>query len=274
MADRILWRLQWSLMFVVMVQVTIVSSKVHISRSRMNMLSSKRFYGLNQFLLRTHRRENLRHISDGNHISGGNIPANLMANKYSYLKYAPKKRNIRRKKLLKKLGKDFNSKWMSIDEPDNEHDVTRTGKGRLFTPDYKLVSELENLNFTLIDGNEATELKPQVRKTLEMWLLQFSSCHVTYEWYDLGRLFWPRWVRKGSCDDKSPCSWPPGMFCVPAESHNIYLLRWHCLTPRHQRRLSAIKESVPEGQHLQRRHMKCRWRKVPYPVTGECFCSC
>jgi len=26
----------------------------------------------------------------------------------------------------------------------------------------------------------------------------------------------------------APCSWPPGMMCVPGVARNLQILRWHC----------------------------------------------
>ena len=102
----------------------------------------------------------------------------------------------------------------------------------------------------------------------EEWLIQRSSCPVTFQWEDLGEYFWPRWVRKGHClnDDKKVtsssslgCSWPQGMKCVAGESETLHILRWHC----------RRRGSNPE----QNRH-KCKWYKVPFPVTKSCKCAC
>lgn len=97
-------------------------------------------------------------------------------------------------------------------------------------------------------------LKPSVRKYIEKWLLQLASCPLRPAWTDLGPLFWPRWVRRGSCGDDDPeivdvrrrrrgrrrpapsCSWPPGMRCVPEASQTVRLLRWRCdASPRRRR---------------------------------------
>jgi len=198
-----------------------------------------------------------------------------------------------------------------------------------------------NVNFTVLDPSTGQHhpLKPSVRKYLERWLLERASCPIRLVWNDMGALFWPRWVRRGECDDETTagysrdviadsqhdkdkiiksCSWPPGMRCVPEASRNIHLLRWQCRQAHHhrtsqsrwatsaversvvrryspaaktsykQQRGGSIVDSSTSGrQHRYYRlpmeaplgssapdRMRCRWKKVPYPITTECFCSC
>ena len=94
-------------------------------------------------------------------------------------------------------------------------------------------------------GGAGRPLKPSVRKYLEKWLLQRATCRLHPAWTDLGPLFWPRWVRRGSCGDDdglggggSSCSWPPGMRCVPEVSRTVRLLHWHCGATSRRRRPS------------------------------------
>lgn len=118
---------------------------------------------------------------------------------------------------------------------------------------------LRHVDFNLRDdvGGSSRPLKPSVRKYVEKWLLQRASCRLQPAWTDLGALFWPRWVRRGSCGEEDPaitdvrsshgrrrgrrraarsCSWPPGMRCVPETSQTVRLLRWHCSASARQRR--------------------------------------
>ncbi len=101
---------------------------------------------------------------------------------------------------------------------------------------------------------------------------------MSYNWLDLGDLFWPRWVKKGHCessldiarqDDNSnadnnsnnnsfDCSWPRGMKCMAGKSKVLHILRWHCRLRR---------TNSGKSKH------KCRWYKVPYPVTESCMCG-
>ena len=118
---------------------------------------------------------------------------------------------------------------------------------------------LRHVDFSLRDdvAGSSRPLKPSVRKYIEKWLLQRASCRLHPAWTDLGALFWPRWIRRGSCGEDAAgvsdvrsshrrrhgrrraapsCSWPPGMRCVPEASQTIRLLRWHCSASARRRR--------------------------------------
>ena len=219
--------------------------------------------------------------------------------------HPPKRKNMKREKLLKKLGKDYNPRFMSFVKPDsNKREPEVTTK---YTLDPLLLGELRNLNLSsfIEDNKDDLVRKPDVQKVMEKWLLQRASCPIHFVWDDLGTYFWPRWVRKGNCGNDFPCSWPPGMHCVPAESQTIFLLRWHCRRKRYksegkrnrkrnqrakrdvamrpdnrQTRSSHLRIQLPSNRWHKKQHrpkkdtVKCRWTKVRYPVTAECFCSC
>jgi hypothetical protein len=94
-------------------------------------------------------------------------------------------------------------------------------------------------------------MKPYMQKLMEKWLLDKASCPVRFSWKDIGGLFWPRWIKLGECMSGNPCSWPPGMHCVPAESHTIYVLRWHCRKRKRQgRKLLHTPPKVEDEEHL------------------------
>ena len=118
---------------------------------------------------------------------------------------------------------------------------------------------IRRVDFSLRDDvtGATLPLKPSVRKYVEKWLMQRASCRLRPAWTDLGELFWPRWVRRGSCEENDPaltdvrpsqrrrhgrrrpapsCSWPPGMRCVPEASQTVKLLRWHCSVSARRRR--------------------------------------
>lgn len=96
------------------------------------------------------------------------------------------------------------------------------------------------------NNNGDSDMTSGVLDVVKSWLMQKASCPVYYRWEDLGLLYWPRWVRRGMCSIKdtplfklasesasqvpkfSPCSWPPGMHCVPAEAKKLKILRWQC----------------------------------------------
>ncbi|KAK3091529.1 hypothetical protein FSP39_020544 [Pinctada imbricata] len=203
-----------------------------------------------------------------------------------FMRYAPKKKNLKKKRLLRKLGRDFDEKWMSISPPppvEDNNDVIISE-----TPvqiDLKLTHFYKDLNLTFLDdSNKVVNLSHQHLELFRGWLLRHGSCPVTYVWEDLGVLFWPRWIRRGHCDATVSCSWPPGMSCVPAESKIIKLLRWNCKRRRrkwrkrkHNRKTNSLADDKNKNKSRDMkklRGMKCKWLKVPFPIVDECFCSC
>ena len=231
--------------------------------------------------------------------------------RHSFVQIAPKKKQSREKSLYKLLGQDFNPKWMSVAAPADGAKAVTVARSHL--SESELVADLARVNTTRIkDGAGGwITLNSQVSKVIEKWLLQKASCPITYVWDDLGSYFWPRWIKRGTCDrhargaaasssgwlgqgirlqdftnpkqedDYESCSWPPGMHCVPADSRTIYILRWHCRRRSGRRRKLSDKvhktaKTRMGASHRQgrRTRMRCSWLKVPYPVTSECFCSC
>ena len=163
----------------------------------------------------------------------------------------------------------------------------------------------ENLNSNDIFEDETTaeNVRGQMIAVFQQWLVRKSSCPVAYQWKDLGEYFWPRWVRQGGCGDSlkkdeddddddmyeedddeefgalrlgkadsvsKACSWPMGMKCVPGKAKTLHILRWHC-------RRRKTSEETSDGRHRRNRRQsrhKCKWYKVPYPVTSNCKCAC
>ena len=154
----------------------------------------------------------------------------------------------------------------------------------------RLVEEINKLGLSKeleeLGGSQSNVIDSQAIAIFQQWLVRRSSCPVNFKWDDLGEYFWPRWIRQGTCnqteaketaetasaaasentDDSNKnssiggCSWPQGMHCVQGEVQMLQILRWHCRT-RHDR-----------GKNAKRR--KCKWYKVPYPVTASCKCAC
>ncbi|XP_050392429.1 noggin-2 [Patella vulgata] len=202
-----------------------------------------------------------------------------------YTKFLPKKKNLKTRKLIKRLGHAFNPEWMSIDQPVHIHEVVSD------EVDIKLVSEARHVNFSMSGSDgKRQNISGSMLAAFQEWLVQRGSCPVHFVWEDLGINFWPRWVKRGFCVDEQSCSWPPGMHCLPAENRRIRLLRWQC-QPRGAKFKggryvgkkgdddvdSNATENWPKITHKQRRKrygMKCKWIKIPYPITDECFCSC
>ena len=137
------------------------------------------------------------------------------------------------------------------------------------------------------DRDAGTEIT-KMASIFKQWLVRKSVCPTTFTWIDLGIYFWPRWIKVGACaaDELMPkmndystqgkdnliqnnkrsnnCSWPKGMQCGPDAAETLQILRWHC---RKRRRLGTTHQTRKRHIH------KCKWYKVPYPVTSSCKCS-
>ncbi|XP_074647925.1 noggin-2-like [Tubulanus polymorphus] len=196
-------------------------------------------------------------------------------------RFKPKKRNLREKRLLRVLGEDYNAEWMSIDRPNVLE--FKQNSGIAYKTDPMLRQALRDLNFTFQDPTGSTfQPQPQLVNVFKDWLIRKASCPVHFRWHDVGELYWPRWVKKGECDNGTPCSWPAGMRCIPVDSHTVYILRWHCRLslPRRRSRVRGFrniysKRRLRDGDNEDHpREVRCKWLKVPYPVIAECFCSC
>jgi noggin len=212
------------------------------------------------------------------------LPEPLLQTAMTYYQTLPENVNV--KELLLKLGAQFDPKWMSVDRPFEDMQKVEVSPTTAFDPD--LLIDLRELNFSYVDEDiGVVKLKPQWQKAVEKWLLQKSSCPVQYLWDDVGPFFWPRWIKKGSCANVKACSWPPGMHCVPSpRPMTIRILRWHC-RPRRVRTNPAKRNDPPRDVRKNRKRkqkkdkrnrrpfrVKCRWRKVRYPITTQCFCAC
>ncbi|KAF5405233.1 Bone morphogenetic protein antagonist noggin [Paragonimus heterotremus] len=156
------------------------------------------------------------------------------------------------RKLRKILGPAFQTDWMSIESPPNDSGKSVRSTMTLMEPDNRLLSALDNLNFTVLRPAKGTDVVIPVEMTSEQisllkdWLIQRATCRMDYIWEDLGSLFWPRWIRRGICVNTAVCSWPPGMRCRPSGSRSLTLLRWVC------------KNESKDGSDERR-----RWRRGP-----------
>lgn len=195
----------------------------------------------------------------------------------------PNGRDMNPKRLRRKLGIEFDEEWMSIDDPSSIRPVVSPD---VLPRNAQLMDELMALNISQI-------VSPLVREQLHQWLLAKAGCPVVYQWTYIGPLFWPAWVKRGTCPGDKSCSWPSGMRCVPGpQPHIIRLMRWHCrpvASQPHQQTSSAIAAAAAlredstshtlggggrDGGSSSGRRMKCKWLQVPFPVTAECVCSC
>ena len=213
--------------------------------------------------------------------------------------FMPAKKDLRKKRLLKRLGADLSRNWMASEKPQDNGGKTTTVVER--HADTHLAADVSKLNFTYVDDDgDAVTMTTYVQHIVERWLVQKAICRVRFQWRDMGALFWPRWVRHGECSGETSCSWPPGMHCVPVERHAIRLLRWQCRRrprrgrkrKRRNRRRRNRKRNHKRGRKQnklatgkrlannkkrfwsQKNNLICRWLKVPYHVTSKCSCSC
>ena len=200
-------------------------------------------------------------------------------------KRRPRGKHLKTVRLAKKMGDDFNPSWMSVERP-----AGGTYNLKVSLPEAtvaELMEQVTDLDIEsdirqLLGENEEHRHEPTVSRAVgafQQWLIKKSSCPVLFQWADLGEYFWPRYVRQGECQTKekkesggsgsngNSCSWPRGMSCNPADAEVLQLLRWQC-----SRRKTPDLLGLTVRQKI-RKTYKCRWIKVPYPVTSSCRCE-
>lgn len=159
-------------------------------------------------------------------------------------KYDPRKQDLAERTLKRKLGRNFDPVFMSINSPPVvENRTALEAQSRLMGP---IPNQLKQLDLVTV-GKKA-------RRKFTQWLWAYTHCPVGYVWKDLGVRFWPRYVKEGQCLNERSCSFPAGMFCMPDKSVTKTFLRWYC-----------------QG-FLQKKY--CMWIQVQYPIISECKCSC
>ncbi|XP_026813852.1 noggin-1-like [Rhopalosiphum maidis] len=194
----------------------------------------------------------------------------------------PRKKDMKADKLNRLIGSDYNEMWMSKTAivtayHGNASDAVGVKSSETSGPD--------NLQFP-------EQLPAQYQEMMRTWLVHRSTCPVEYVWTDLGKSFWPRWIKNGRCgrSETMSCSWPPGMSCMPSSIKVLNLLRWHCWLKnrknkrknRERKMMELLKVHAARGRRATgpRKNKKkddkfrCLWIKVPYPVTEDCTCSC
>lgn len=205
-----------------------------------------------------------------------------------HFKKRPKRKNLKPARLLRKMGPDFDPTWMSMEIPSqllsvemSENQMAQLVKEVTSLNLEEELNDISNLSEFQLDEDQDLDpkLKSSMISAFEQWLVKKSSCPITFRWEDLGEYFWPRWIKKGQCSGSSKdqgsssssedsplgCSWPYGMKCVPGEVKTVHILRWHC------RRRSRSKKMGKGSNSLRQ---KCKWYKIPYPVTSSCRCAC
>lgn len=199
-----------------------------------------------------------------------------------FMRYAPKQQDLKLKRLIKKLGDDFNDKWMSIERPiDADQSEVRISDSEII--DEKLMKDVETLNMTLTDSDNAVaNISDHTLNLFKRWLLLHGTCNIHFVYTDIGSMFWPRWIRKGICTTEVSCSWPPGMSCLPTEGEVIRILRWNCRRGkrkhkkgrRNKQKYSNAVKDLRKRRRDRYGGMRCKWLKIPYAVNSKCVCSC
>jgi noggin len=184
-------------------------------------------------------------------------------------RYDPRPQDVTHSSLRTVLGRNFDPNFMSIHRPisfknsslvDSDFPFRKNRHGRLVPKDPdKLPDYLRKVRFRYLwlpDGSRSlSSVKSnRLEYKLQNYLWAYTACPVVFRWRDLGKRFWPRWLKEGHCPKKKhSCSIPPGMNCQVADGEYKVVLRWHC------------SDKYEKG---------CRWIQAELPVVTRCECSC
>lgn len=196
--------------------------------------------------------------------------------------YMPSANQMKIKKLIRRLGRHFDPEFMSIENPDFSNNVVGAEKAEhennLFS------GQSRDIIRWLNQHNLESGISNQTLHQMAELLGSISSCRVKHEWDELGSLFFPRFVRTGSCVSQGSCSWPPGMTCKPGREKKVRILRWQCKRKRsisnNQRHKNRTKGGRTKGSRKRPSRVgivdkvKCNWKLIPWEVTLDCICSC
>jgi len=187
----------------------------------------------------------------------------------------PTSRDLEPRTLTALLGEEFDIEFMAITRPTDSlahpngtyvYDASAVTRGfAVRLPrlrGFRIPGSPDSVGRIAIKGRAA-------RRRAQRYLAAYSYCPVFARWRDLGRRFWPRWIREGSCrgDQRArSCSVPPGMTCRPYRSATKTVLWWHCRTSSRGRpaQASSSLSSSPT----------CGWIPIKYPIIIACKCSC
>jgi len=185
----------------------------------------------------------------------------------------PTSRDLEPRTLTSLLGEEFDIEFMAITRPTDSlahpngtylYDASTLSRGfAVRLPrlrGFRIPGSPDSAGRVAIKGRAA-------RRRAQRYLAAYSYCPVFARWRDLGRRFWPRWIREGSCrgDQRArSCSVPPGMTCRPHRSATKTVLWWHCRTSSRGRPVQSSSTSATP----------CGWIPIKYPIITSCKCSC
>lgn len=207
------------------------------------------------------------------------VSLSLESNVFSLLgidSYMPNPNQMKTKKLLRRLGRHFNPEYMSLNNPiqDNtrgggEHHVEISSFSR------------DDISAWLSTVHPMGDLSNNTISEVIHVLQQVSNCNINFSWEELDSLYFPRFIKTGSCVSRGSCSWPPGMVCQPAQVKVIRILRWRC---KSQRRISSSNKHKNRTRSTKKKNkrtrvdiggkVKCNWKLIPREVTIKCSCTC
>ena len=187
--------------------------------------------------------------------------------------YLPKGNQLKVKKLLRRLGRHFDPEFMSVDKPGNSEEQDKL----TFSMDS------HDIKAWLYKHNIGNSVDKQIFEMLVKTLQQTSSCKIQNDWEDLGKLFFPRYIKTGTCISRGSCSWPSGMRCQPSDVKVLRVLRWRCKRKRRVSIKSKNPNRTKDGKIMKTKiklssqkfgKLKCNWKLIPYEVTIGCSCQC
>lgn len=187
----------------------------------------------------------------------------LTGSKIPHMKrYMPRNKDLRRKKLFKLLGKHYNKDWMSAKGPTSNETPTTS----------RVNSNDAYIDQTVKSDTTLGQLNNETLMIIQKWLSEHTFCPVEFKWKDLGPLFWPRYVKEGSCKSKRACSFNSGMRCVPGDTKHIHILRWRCKIIK--KIVIGEKAVCITEMNRSRRNFGCKWKLIPFQILDSCICSC
>jgi len=188
----------------------------------------------------------------------------------------PTARDLEPRTLTAKLGDEFDVEFMAITRPTDSishpngtylYDASAITRGfAVRLPrlrGFRIPGSPDSVGRIAIKGRSA-------RRRAQRYLAAYSHCPVFARWRDLGRRFWPRWIREGSCrgDHRArSCSVPAGMTCRPHRSATKTVLWWHDCRSSSRGRSAQSHSSLSSAP-------SCGWIRIKYPIITACKCSC
>ena len=188
----------------------------------------------------------------------------------------PTSRDLEPRTLMELLGEEFDIESMAITRPADSmahpngtyiYDSSAINRGyavrRPRLRGFRIPGSPDSVGRVAIKGRAA-------RRRAQRYLAAYSYCPVFARWRDLGRRFWPRWIREGSCRGEQrarSCSMPPGMICRPHRSATKTVLWWHCSRTSSRGRPGQGSSSLTSAP-------SCGWIQIKYPIITACKCSC